>query len=929
MKWLGHTLAVLVVLAAMMPMAKWYMNANPMWGVDFFYTVSLTKVLASGLALPAMTWNYAWFTGWPWVSGFPLLHNYFVLLFSLGGDYVWATKVWMVVTLGLFFVGAYVSFYSLSKNMIVAAGLAVGAIYSVGVYGTLMWGGSLPSAASQLFFPWTVWAIIKFVQSRNWKWVWIAGGLAGLAILGHPLAVIAYIFPTVTVILWGWYKKGQWREQVRAWVVFMVVAGVMGLPILYKSAGGALKFLVVTGSHQVETASSTVKIEGENDVEAFHKRQPWRIVEDTNRGLFVALGVAAGLWVVAIIMGWRRAGWVQVTVFAVVAGMYVVYITMYGYGVSIYHGGWYRLFWSTPLWLGWLVAAMWGGVSVVAKNTMGRGYVAIATILGVIVVVIAGGVGMQELAGIRQRIVLRSTESSAFPDVVNLRATKATFDKLKREMVPSWLDGDQTNYRLYTADQTVNIWWNSLFKMPLSRGYYDPPVGEMGRSYFFWLDAALSKDLTSDVDQLAGTFGYTPEAALNNTLYLLDWYAIRYLEAGHAGLTTYAPLPLSISSGDKYIKQKQELEFNKEKWHTGRQTLNYWEIRDEYVSPIMQATNAPVIGVVAGESGFETINRLKADTGWDSRRAITVNLGKNLDKLSLADLQAMDMLVLYDYDYWDKNKAFGIVEAFLKLGKSVYVETGVENKETRDAQLPEIYPVAGVVRSTLGPSWDLKASASSLFTGVDVTKFAEPIFDGDPWSFSYTEVALRSGSEEILANHGRIIMASTTKHGGKLVWSGMNLPYHIVRYHNAHEIKLWTNLMTELLPKTTPTSPGIVKFVSGRERTLATTGAKGVLFKEQAYPGWVASEGLKRYKIYRAGPAYPGFMYISLGPDTGQKTVNFSYWGAWQTWLLTVIVFGMLLLIADAVLLNSKLRKSVQRMFKLTIVRKWDKDDEY
>src|SRR3989344_2694608 len=150
-----HLTAVVVIIYFFLPMADWYfrnptlpvspenVEAVPLWGVDFYYTASLVNLLRDNFVLPNIGWGYAWFSGWPTLSSYPILQYYFIVPFTLFFSLIDAIKVWMLVSLALYFVGLYGVFYVISRNIVLSVILSIAGIYSVGVYGTLMWGGSL------------------------------------------------------------------------------------------------------------------------------------------------------------------------------------------------------------------------------------------------------------------------------------------------------------------------------------------------------------------------------------------------------------------------------------------------------------------------------------------------------------------------------------------------------------------------------------------------------------------------------------------------------------------------------------------------------------------------------------------------------------------------------------------------------------------
>ncbi len=949
-----HIIACAVIIAAFWPMAQWYFanpifppskentQAKPLWGVDFYYTTTLTKLLRDNVTLPTTGWGYQWFTGWPFLSNYPILNYYLILPFTYFFDLIAAVKIWMLVSFAFYFIGIYATCYLLSRNPVVSALIAIGGIYSVGVYGTLMWGGSLPNHATQAFLPWVVFFLILYLNKNNTRYLFLSSLLAGIAIWGHPQIVIAYIYPFTAILLLFSFWGISFVSRIKALLIFVGISFLIGLPLLYTTMGSALKVLLITNSTEVASSTARTPSATTEAIAAFHRAQPARIYIDTNTTIFALLAFAFIFFLFTFVFfSERRKRFLAVFPFLILAAYMSFYIWIFSYGISIYHGGWYRLFWATPFWLGMVASSLWGSAQVSITQKFARFSLPLLVLVSFFVCVI-GVVSLLTFSkGVKERVIPRSNASSAYPDVLNLRTDTADRQKLRKKLVPDWLPADQTDFRLYCADQTVNIWWNAIYKMPLARGYLDPPVSAQNRGYFFWLDAALSQDNKTGEDQLVASFKYPPEVAFNNTLFLIDWYAVKYFEAGHEGPTVFAPIPKSLDKSE-YMDRQQILDFNDEKYHTGNQKLHYYAIKDQYVSPILIGTNAKTLGIVATDQGYETIIRGIGDMNISSQKLIPIKLGSHLDKISARDLSAMDALILYDYTYKNRGNAFRLVQEYVKRGRKVFIDTGVEVKESVSDELPEIFPFERSDRKSMGSAWGFDVIDERFSEDIDFSVFDPPLFDTYEWKVSFPRGAsgLREGVEVILKNHDIPILISYGVGEGKTVWSGLNLPYHVIRSHNEQEIQFFQNILTSLF-STLPEGENIaadISFVSPQQRTIMVNGAKGVLFKEQAYPGWhaaIVSAG-KKYAstIYKAGPAYPGFMYVRLPSEllNKQSTITFQYRGSLMSWILIILAFGVIIVVLEESILAGKVLGKVYRFLWKEISLRlgfwWKREDE-
>ena len=680
-----HTLAIIAVVLAFWPIGKWYFESKPLWGVDFYYTVTLTQLLKENLGFPASVWNHIWFAGSPFLSNFPFLHYYFILPFTFFWDIISSVKLWMLASSILFFIGSYAVFWRLSKNFILSLVIAIAGVYSVGVYGALTWGGSLPSYATQAAFPWSLYFALKHLQTEHKRVFLMLCLVTGLAILAHTQTVIVYIYPAVAILYFFWFrKKRKFSTRIKYFFTYLAISFLIGLPLTYKNLEASKSFLV-TNAYKVASSTARAPTDLADAGIAFNRAQPLRILTDTHPLLFLLLAIVLAVFLIGLFFRQVRSRLRSVLPVFLIALWFSFYIWIFSYGISIYHGGWYRLFWSVPIYTGMLISALWGSIR--------RTHWLIKTNLNIFILIIASlfffrptilheltrpdilarlvkpdTFGENYFREVRGELIApgtislisaRSEPSSAFPDVVSLKIDPSDKDELKRELVPPWLEADSSDFRLYEADQTLNIWWNSYFKMPLLRGYLDPPLAST-RGYTFWVDASLNVDTDDGSHQLAGSFGYPEDIAVNNTLFLIDWYAIKYFEAGHAGPTSYSPLPEFLLE-EKYLKNSQKLDFNEARFRKGNEELNYFEIKDEFVSPILMGTNTPTLGIIASDAGYETIIRTMADMNMLISRVIPIKLGQYIDQIPSGDLSNIDSLLIYDYKYKNKNKAFGIL----------------------------------------------------------------------------------------------------------------------------------------------------------------------------------------------------------------------------------------------------------------------------
>lgn len=941
-----HAAAASAIIYSFLPVAKWYLNFRPVWGVDFFLTVTLTNLLLNNFAPPYSFWNYAWFGGWPQFK-YPLLSMYIASFFANFTDLVSAVLLLIIGATLVFLLGCYFLFYQLSRNVVLSAALVIFAGLSSGLYQTLTWAGSIPSYISQAAFPWVLGLIVAYFRGGKFRYFLAACLVAGLSIWIHPLVYMTYTVPAVTILILLKFDHGLallWK--IKHLSLFLTISLLIGLPQFYSQVNFTIKSAVKTDYGASALSTTSAPTQWEITEKMFNKAQVVRIVTDNHFAIFLIAAVVILLAILSLMVSRRLAIIAKSIPFLVLCGYFAFYIWLFGQGISLFHGGWYRLFWSVPVFVGVLASVLWylAHTSLREKITSQALYLILG--LGSSALILAMAVFF--LVNFNSKIIIwsiiyRSQVSSAYPDIINLTVSDKDRDSLKTKLVPSWLNGDDTNWRLYDGDQTVNLWWNSYFKMPLARGYLDPPFEDAKRGYIFWQDAALSE--VDGQAQLVEAFGYPLETAVSNALFLVDWNAVRYFEGGHIG-AAFAPMPKYLEN--LLVKNKQTLEFNNDRYTNRPVTLSYFEFSDEVTSPILSATNAPAIGVFATEGGFETVIRAIAEReNLNSQKLIPVNLGRYIEDYSFDELKNFEALYLYDWDFKNKDRAFKLLNNYVLAGRKVFVETGVEVKAS-SGDLPEFFPVKRVQRRGQGKEWRLEPAGTPLAANVGFEQFSPPVFDEDEWKTSHAgESELRSNASIILKNHGKIVMASQKLGSGEVIWSGLNLAYHLNRNHNDQEAKFFLNILSSLVDLAARDKPSFtVNFIDANTRKIQTQGAKGVLFKEQSYPGWSAHlrpfdfaqgsdgqaklSGGGKLKIYKAGPAYPGYMYV---PISGQSSeVEFTFSGSSIDKILVIISALSALFIFEEVVLSGmilgRLRRMSFRLMSKHVGHWWEREEE-
>ena len=395
--------------------------------------------------------------------------------------------------------------------------------------------------------------------------------------------------------------------------------------------------------------------------------------------------------------------------------------------------------------------------------------------------------------------------------------------QLQAELV---VDPAQRNYRVGVSWDGASDWINSRSGVPQTRGYQQQ--GVIYPAWQYWLEQRV----------------WSTGDNYDETNFLLDWYGVRQFYGGPdpAVVRRFAARP------DLYTP-------------AGDQTF-------EFVSPdpILAARSTRTALVIGDDASYALVLRSIALSGFDSRSLIPLRGGEYVDDHAGAELAKFDMVILYGYRFHDLSRAFGLLADFVNRGGGLIIEGGNPSLEQTQAA-PAPVPGAQIKRKGVGPDWKLQRAEGSIAVGLDLNGFAPATYSGGPWRVSYIPSAsMPSWAAPVLTSDGDAVMVAGTLGKGRVVWSGMNLPYHIASTRNVEESRLLTQAVSWSAP-TQSTGPAYTAtFVNPQRRRVVVAGpASGVLLKESSVPNWRALINGREIGIYRAGP---DFMYVPIPPGT-------------------------------------------------------------
>ena len=965
-----------VVAYALNPIVQWYLGKIPILGVDLYNSVTYVAYHLDHFSLPFNSFKDFWFGGYPLFRDYPQLHYYLMVPFAKVYGLIAGVQMYAIFTLFLLALSLLLLFYRLSRNIVLSIVLVLLTLYSVSIYGALTWGGSIPYFATQFVFPLTLFLVYQYVQTKNRKWLYGSILLIGISSLGHAQSVVAFALPSAAfIILFGgaeWFFKNI-KSKIKDIVLLVAGSTLIALPFYFQSLYHLFitffqghffsvvgfifptKTLVDAGSDANGAVSQT-----SIDIANYYKSLPMLLISDTNSWLFVFCGVGLICFVAALLIRRKIKIVMHVLPFILIVSYTAFHPFMNAQGFSFLQQGWYRAFWQFPIALGALAAVLCGELfAILNQKVLNHSrahtkifFLTIILVVSVALAIVGQQIYLKESQSLIKKIDTesKSESSSAFPEALSIKVKEKDLNVIKKQVIPSFLNPYDKNKRLYTADASLNIWWNGFFEMPLVRGYVDPPIGTGDRGGLFWLDIAIAND------SIVREFGIKEDVAYNNALFLIDWYGVHFFEGGTLNSKGFGPPP------SKYLLERDVFENEEEvktfgailryQTKSGKpeihmelpQFLKFYKIRENLTSPILYPSIAPAIIVFSTRPGYEDIMRLLGSANINSRKLIPVYGGQYIDSISLSDLKSFDAVILSEYSYKNKGKSFSVLEEYVKQGGSLFVDTGAEVKDANSDNLPDIFPIRKTSRKGYGKSWDITSNTSPFLKGVNTLQFGPLVFNNDEWKLSTTENSsdVKEGASVILQHKGKPILIERKLEKGTVVWSGINLPYHYNQYKIEDEATLFNNIVRSFT-KIQDNEPLPARAVWLRpEKVILTTDQKprGILLKEQGYEGWnvkLASEGNRNLPFYLVGPTYPGFMYIPLkNIENLPVRLEFTYTGekiAYITYAISAIITIFLL---EKIILGGRIfgeridiysKRVTKRVYK-KVSSWWEKEED-
>ncbi len=501
-------------------------------------------------------------------------------------------------------------------------------------------------------------------------------------------------------------------------------------------------------------------------------------------------------------------------------------------------------------------------------------------------------------------------------------------------------DLGEKQFRIGISDSGTAGWFNYDYDIPQTRDFFSQAL--LYPDWRAWSENAIWHWNKNDEE----------------TRFLLDWSSIKWvlLMPGYCHELSADSSSLSVMSCTNLEKFKE----NKEDFKIHEVSPEIYKIAEfNKPSPILSATNAPSILILGKQESdvsygktkknkyevYNPIFRSLAYTNFNSQKIIPI-LGKEyIDDYKIKELSKFKSIFLYQYKFHNQEKAFKLLKQYVEQGGGLIIEISetkeAEKMEKLSTGLPEIFPMDRIVKKEKNKNWDFKSEDHFITKDIDFSKFSDALYNNAPWKIQTTDKGdVKGGAKTVLYSGDDPLMLTEELGSGRVIWSGMSLPYHTISNKNPEEAKLLEHMIrwvtkTDQNEELTQSSYQ-ANFINPQKReVILNNSATGVLFKENFFMDWhayiVKNDGKKeKARIYDAGL---DFMYVPITDNVGK--VVFEYKLSWLEkisnitsiitliWLIYLLFFGKTL-VPKIPLINKPTLKLKRKLGKF-----WTDEENY
>lgn len=815
---------------------KGYVFGSQTIGSDYFNALTYQLHFAKYNPHPVTGWLPFWNEGASVIGGYPPLTFYLANFLTELYEPAVAMNIFSFGSLYLFFAASLLLFWQVCRNWLLAAALTVVAATTQASYYQLTVGGFITSAATQWYLPASLYLLFKFHEAANIRYLVLSALLVGFSMISHgPTGFLFILLPSIPIIFF--LSRSNTSSKIKHILLFASVAVGIGIPGL---ATMVIKTLLGTGSGKCASPECW-------GLYPKHLILWLTPISPILVAAFIPIGAVVKIFKKPLdfsLLFPASVGFLVIFLYS--AAAYLKLIN--GLANVIFPT---RTFWAANLFILLVAASLFASV----RKSLGPVFSYLIASLTLLVIL---------ALTLTHPFQIKTGEPNTTPRDISSYITSYEKKPIGK-LIPDWIASQDPNFRIDIFNPSVNQWFNTISQIPLVGGYSNQSPLAIHQDWQYFLQSTTRGEKDD-------------EMAKNQALFLIDAFAVKSFE------NTPASYIRSITEDSSLIVNKDVEWF----WvgNFGKvfspTTLLWYQLADEVTTPIVSPTNAKPILFVGDDKGYENFIRTIAMTNLNSKIFIPVRGPKSPSKLTKKELEIFPAIVLYQY----QGQALDKLATYAKDGGRVFIDTGpIRNLNLE--KTPEIIPLESLATENVSGATGWQKQAPDLTDSIDTQKFSNLTYENGPWRITTGERKLKPWAKELLSYQNHPVLAGGQLGNGYIIWSGLNLPFHIIDNNNLEEARLFKNILTSLAGPQDST-PATFNLKRPRPESINVQGENfsGIYFKENYDPGWKATEGQKDLKVYHAGLE---FMYIPVPKTNESKSINIIYKGTATAWLLVTV----------------------------------------
>ncbi len=255
----------------------------------------------------------------------------------------------------------------------------------------------------------------------------------------------------------------------------------------------------------------------------------------------------------------------------------------------------------------------------------------------------------------------------------------------------------------------------------------------------------------------------------------------------------------------------------------------------------------------------------------NSSDIILINGGEHAEDYSIEEIRQFDVIYLDGLRYNNLTVFSELLSDFVEEGGGIILDIGNFPFGGNMEGVPDPFPVSETKFTPL--TFILNQTFPNNITAdIDFTRFSNGTYHAS------SAGVLKTGSENFVSDDGRPVLVYWKYGMGRVIWSGLRLPYHTQLYKNFEEMKLLENMIKNVTLNIGEKSQASVtfEFPNVDEIVINVYNAESedvIWAKMSYYPGWIAYLNEEELPIFLGGP---NMMIVSPRVE-GDYTIRFKF----------------------------------------------------